>query len=414
MNLERFIAKRISAQEGDNKQFSKSIINIALIGIAIGLFIMILSICIITGFKKEIQSKVVGFGSHLQISNLDNNNSFETKAIYKEQIKREEILKVDGVKHIQVYANKPGIIKSKEEIQGVVLHGVGEDYDWEFFKSKLVEGNTLNINDSIKSKNIIISKKLALQLKLKLHDKVYVYFIEQQARMRRFTIKGIYNTGMEEFDNTFIYCDIKHIQKLNNWDSNMYSGCEILLNTFDNIDLKEEEIRDITSNSFSKDGSSLRVRSIKKQYPQIFNWLAMLDINVWVILSLIILVSGFNMVSGLLIIILEKTNMIGILKALGANNLSIRKIFIYQSCFLIGKGMLWGNILGLLVCLIQKYTKIIPLDPSNYYVEFVPINIDLTHILLLNLCVLIITSSMLIIPSFIITKINPSKAIKFN
>lgn len=414
MNIERFIAKRISTKEKDNKEFSKPIINIALVGIAIGLFIMILSICIITGFKQEIQSKVVGFGSHFQLTNLDNNNSFETKAIYKNQIPKDSLLTIAGVEHIQMYATKAGILKSNNEIQGIVLHGVGNDYNWNFFEKKLTKGSTLEITDSTKSNNIIISRIIAKKLKLDIGSKVYAYFIEKQARMRKFTVKGIYDTNMEEFDTMFIFCDIKHIQKLNNWTSDMYSGCEILLDNFDNFEEIENQIRDISSNRFSENGSSLKLKGIKQQYPQIFNWLAMLDINVWVILSLIILVSGFNMVSGLLIIILEKTNMIGILKALGANNWCIRKIFMYQSSFLIGKGMLWGNICGLCFCLIQKYTKIIPLDSKNYYVDFVPINIDLTHILVLNICVLLITSSMLIIPSYIITKIRPAKAIKFN
>jgi lipoprotein-releasing system permease protein len=413
LNLELFIAKRITKGEKKGERISHPIITIAIIGIALGLSIMILSVAIVTGFKAEIKNKVIGFGSHIQITNYDNNSSFETRPINKNFIATDKILAVPGVKHLHPYATKPGILKAKNEIQGIVLNGVDANYDWDFFKENLVAGNTFLVKDGLKTNQILISEYLANLLHLEVGEKLNVYFIQQPPRMRRFTISGIYNSGMTEFDKLFVICDIGHIQKLNNWNNNQVSGYEVLLNSFDHLDEIEYQIRNLTMNQFTEDGSSLRVRSIKRRNPQIFSWLEMLNINVWIILTLMVLVAGFNMVSGLLIIILEKTNMIGILKALGTNNWSIRKIFLYQSGMLIGKGMLWGNILGISLCLLQYHFKMIPLDPTNYYVDTVPINFNLFHLLLLNIGTLIMTVAMLVLPSYIVTHISPSRAIKF-
>lgn len=414
MNLELFIAKKITYKNKSDKQISRPIISIATLGIALGLSVMILSIAIVTGFKAGITEKLTGFGSHIQISNYDNNNSFETYPIDQDLIPMERLSQIEGIKHIQTYATKPGIIKTKDEIQGIVLNGVSLNHDWSFFKDKLVDGEIINMLSSKKSNQVLISEKLAKLLHLSVGEKLLMYFVQQPIRQRAFTISGVYNSGMDEFDKLFVICDIRHIQKLNNWAANQVSGIEITIDNFKKLDETKGLIRDNISGIFTEDGSTFKVRNIKQKYPQIFSWLEMLDVNVWIILGLMILVAGFNMVSGLLIIILEKTNMIGILKALGTDNWSVRKIFLYQSAMIIGKGMLLGNIIGVGICLIQYHFQLISLDPVNYYLDTVPINLNGFHLLLLNIGTLIATVSMLLVPSYWITRVTPSKAIKFD
>lgn len=413
MNLELFIAKKITTGEKGEKKMSRPIIKIAKLSIALGISVMILAVAIVTGFKSEITNKVTGFGSHIQITNYDNNSSFETQPIDKNIIDTNLIKKIPGIQHIQAFATKPCILKTKSEIQGIILNGIGKDYDWSFFSKNLVEGEVFKLEEK-KSNEILISEKLSKLLQVKIGDKISVYFIQQPPRERRFVISGIYNTGMEEFDKLFLVCDMRHIQKLNDWEENQISGYEIFIDDFDEISELTYLVKQSTASSFTQDGGSVKVRNIVRKYPQIFSWLEMLDLNVWIILSLMILVAGINMVSGLLIIILEKTNMIGILKALGTQNWSIRKVFLYQSSMIIGKGMLWGNVIGIGLCLLQYYFEIIPLDPTNYYVDTVPVNLKLSHLLLLNVGSLIATVAMLLIPSYLITKISPAKAIKFD
>jgi len=414
LNLELYIAKKITYKNKSDRQISRPIISIATLGIALGLAVMILAIAIVTGFKAGITEKITGFGSHIQISNYDNNNSFETYPIDINLVPFDRLSQIEGIKHVQTYATKPGIIKTKEEIQGVVLSGASLNYDWSFFKNKLVEGDTISLLSSKKSNQVLISEKLAKLLHLKVGEKLIMYFVQQPIRQRAFTISGIYNSGMDEFDKLFVICDMRHIQKLNNWKDNQVSGIEITLDDFKNLDETKNQIRNTVSGIFTEDGSTFKVRSIKQRHPQIFNWLEMLDLNVWIILGLMILVAGFNMISGLLIIILEKTNMIGILKALGTDNWSVRKIFLYQSSMIIGKGMLWGNLIGIGICLVQYHFQLISLDPVNYYLDTVPINLNLFHLFLLNIGTLIATVSMLLVPSYYITRITPSKAIRFD
>lgn len=414
MNTELFIAKRIFSDKSVKKGISQPIVTIAVIGIALGLAVMILSVAIVTGFKSEISNKVIGFGSHIQIVNYDSNVSYETAPISRQQIFYEDISELKGVKNVQEFATKPGIIKTKTDIQGVVLKGVGKNFDWSFFDQNMKEGKSFRVNDSTKTNDIIISSYIAKLLNLKVGDKIAMYFIQQPPRMRAFTISGIYETSLAEFDEKFALVDIKHIQKLNNWSDDQISGFEVLLDDFSQIDKMTQDVRDIVGFHFNPDGTKLRVLSIKEKYPQMFDWLNLTDINVWIILILMISVAGFNMVSGLLILILERTNMIGILKAVGTENWSIRKIFLYQSGFLISKGMLWGNILGIAICFFQSKFHIFKLDPSSYYLDAVPINLKLWHILALNSGTLAITVAMLLIPSYIISRLSPEKTIRFN
>jgi len=414
LNTELFIARRIFSDKTIKKGISQPIVTIAVFGIAIGLAVMILSVAIVTGFKSEISKKIIGFGSHIQILNYDTNISFETVPINKQQNFYADVENLMGIKKIQEFALKAGIIKTKTDIQGVVLKGVGPDFDWSFFDQNLIAGNTFQVNDTTNTNSILISNYMAKLLNLKPGDKIAAYFIQQPPRMRSFTISGIYQTSLADFDEIFAIVDIKHIQKLNGWSNNQISGFEILIDDFSQLDKITREVRGIVGFHFNPDGTKLKVLSIKEKYPQMFDWLNLIDMNVWIILILMVSVAGFNMVSGLLIIILERTNMIGILKAMGTRNWSIRKIFLYQSGFLIAKGLMWGNIIGIAICLIQYKFQIFKLDSASYYLEAVPINLKIWHILALNAGTLGITIIMLIVPSYIISRLSPEKTIRFN
>jgi len=414
LNTELFIARRIFFDKTIKKGISHPIVTIAIIGIALGLAVMILSVAIVTGFKSEISNKVIGFGSHIQIINYDTNVSYETVPINKNQSFYSDLKNLQGIKHVQVFATKAGILKTKTDFQGIVLKGVGSDFDWSFFNSYITEGESFTINDSTKTDRILISKYLANLLKLNAGDKVHAYFIQQPPRTRVFTVSGIYQTNLAEFDEQIALVDIGHIQSINNWTSDQISGLEVTIDDFSQLDGMTETVKDIAGFSFSSEGTKLRIQNIKEKYPQIFDWLNLTDMNVWVILIIITLVAGFNMVSGLLILILERTNMIGILKAVGTNNWSIRKIFLYQSGFLITKGLIWGNIIGIAICILQSQFQIIKLDPASYYLEAVPINLKLWHILALNVASLIITVLMLVVPSYIISRLSPERTIRFN
>jgi lipoprotein-releasing system permease protein len=416
-NTELFIARRIFFTKGTSKKFSESIVSFAVFGIAFGLFVMILSVAIVTGFKKEIRNKVIGFGSHIQLVNFDSNSSYETIPVSKDQKWLPGIRKLKGVKSVQAFATKPGIIKTDDEIHGIVLKGVGSDFDWSFFKENLVEGSLFTVSDSTKTDDVLISKQIASLLKLKVGDPLYTYFLNEvtmSQKMRKFRICGIYRTSLEEFDRLFVLADIAHVRKLNDWKPDQISGFEITVDNFNDLQLINSEVRRITL-SYSKDDESvLRPITITSKYPQIFDWLNLLDINVWIILSLIIIVAGFNMVSGLLILILERTMMIGILKAIGTENWSIRKIFIYISSFLILKGMFWGNIAGIAFCVIQSRFGIFKLDPGSYYLDTVPVNLKITHLIMLNAGTILVTLLMLLVPSWYISRIEPDKAIRFD
>ena len=420
MNTEYFIAKRLFSSKESKKKLSNAVVSIAIVGIALGMVVMILSVAIVTGFKKNVSEKVSGFASHILITNYDINSSFETTPVSKKQSFYPDIEKEEGIKHIQTYAFKAGIIKTKTDIQGVVLKGVDSDFDWHFFKSIMHKGKVFHVDKKTKNDSVIISKHIANLLKFKIGDPLFMYFINKTGKsknpvkQRRFTICGIYDTGLIEFDKTFILCDIKQVQKLNDWAENQITGFEIYIDDFSQLEQMTNLVYDQTATIYEKDKPQLQVRNIKENFQNIFDWLELSDTNVWIILSLMIMVGGFNMISGLLVIILERTNMIGILKALGAKNYSIRKIFLYNAAFLIGKGMLWGNLIGILLCVIQYYFKIIKLDSATYYMDAVPINLKITHLLFLNAGALIITTAMLILPSMYISRIRPAKAIRFS
>lgn len=390
--------------------------NIALFGIILGLVVLILSVAIVTGYKSEVGKKVIGFGSHLQIVNLDSNQSFETNPISQNQPFLKDLKKIDGIRHVQIFATKPGIIRTDDEIQGVVLKGIGPDFDWSFFLENKVAGEPFVVQDSIRSNNVWISKQMADLLKLKLGDDLSMFFIPKSEvipKQRKFQIAGIYQTSLEEFDRMIVLVDINHIRRLNNWKDDEISGFEILVNDFNTLDEQEKAVHNLLLQNMSPDSPVLHVISVREKYRHIFDWLSLLDMNVWIILVLMVLVAGFNMVSSLLVIILERTQMIGILKAMGARNWSIRKVFIYFSVLLILKALFWGNILGIGICLLQQYTHILKLDPASYYLEYVPVHLTFLHLVLLNVGTILVTTLMLLLPSYFITKVSPEKTIRF-
>lgn len=416
MNTELFIAKRLFASKDQNQRMSRRIVRLAVAGISLGMVVMILAVAIVTGFQREIESKVNGFAAHLQIVNYDSNLSYQTEAINKEQGFLEELKAMPQVKHVQQFATKPGMIKTDEDIQGVVLKGIAPDFDWSFFDANRVAGERIAL-DSLRTNAVWISAQLSNLLKLGLGDSFRMYFLnenERVPRIRQFEVKGIYRTGLAEFDRMFMLIDIRHLQRLNGWADDEISGYEIFMDDLEEVDNAEFKIRDLVLAHLNDEDSLLRVINIKRKFPHIFDWLRLLDMNVWIILSLMVLVAGFNMISGLLVIILERTQMIGVLKSLGAANVDVRKVFLYLSAFLIGEGLLWGNVLGILLGLAQHYFQIIHLDPASYYVDTVPVNISVLHLVLLNIGALLVTMLMLIAPSFFISRIAPEKTIRFD
>ena len=417
MNIERFIAKRIISGKGNGNQLSRPIVRISVIGIALGLTVMILTMCIVTGFQNEIRDKLIGFGSHIQITNYDNNISDEPQPISKIQPFIETVKSNANISHIQLYATKSGIIKTKTDNEGVLLKGIGSDYDWTFISQNLKEGHTFIVNDSNISRNIVISKYLADKLELKLNDKMIIYFLTKKSngdntaiyeqRVKAFYISGIYETGFEDIDKTLVLVDIAQIQKLNYWNAGQVGGFEIAIKSYNQIDQIGAEVDNLI-------GQGLIAQTVKEINPTIFSWLQLQDMNAIIVIVLMVLVAGINMISALLILILERTNMIGILKALGARNIGIQKIFLMNAAYLIGKGLLWGNFIGLGIAFFQHYFGVFKLDQATYYVAVIPIEVNWFSVLLLNIGTLFCCLLMLIVPSFIVSKITPVKAIRFN
>ena len=414
MNLPYFIAQRLIKGRKEGTSFSRPINVIAVIGISAGLAVMILAVAILTGFKQQIREKVVGFGSNIQIVNYNSYNSFETEPVSENQDFIPKIRNIPGIKHIQVFATKAGIIKTEDEIQGVVLKGIGSDFDWNYFSSCMVDGKIFYVNDSVRTDEVIISRKISDMLRLKTGDSFAMYFVQDPPRQRKFTISGIYETSLEEFDKMYVFCDIAHIKRLNGWRDDQVSGFEIFIDNFDRLDLMTVAVQDAVGYRVSEDKENFNVTSIRKKYPQIFDWLNFQDVNVIIIILLMLIVAGFNMISGLLILILEKTNMIGVLKALGSDDKTIRRVFLYQAAWLIGKGLLWGNIIGIGLAMFQLKTGFMTLDPTSYYIKTVPVNLDVFHIILLNAGTMAVILVMLLVPSQLIGRITPVKAIRYD
>ena len=414
MNLPYFIAERLVRGRREGTSFSRPVNVIAIAGIATGLAVMILAVAILTGFKQQIREKIIGFGSNIQIVNFDSNLSFETVPVHQGQEFIPKIKNIPGIKHVQVFATKAGIIKTGDNIQGVVLKGVGPDFDWNYFAANMVEGEVFRVSDSTRTDRVIISKKISDMLRLRTGDSFAMHFVQDPPRMRKFVISGIYETSLEEFDKIYVFCDIGHIKRLNGWDDDQVSGFEVFIDNFGKLDEMTSAVRAAIGYQLFRDEDKFNVISIRDKYPQIFDWLNFQDINVIIIILLMLTVAGFNMVSNLLILILEKTNMIGILKALGSHDKIIRKVFLYQAAYLIGKGLFWGNIIGIGLSLLQLKTGLISLDPSSYYIKTVPVNLQLSHIILLNAGTMAAILVILLVPSKLISRISPVKAIRYD
>ncbi|WP_017498847.1 ABC transporter permease [Flavobacterium sp. WG21] len=410
MSLEYFIAKRLITAKDFKSSISAPIIKIAISAIAIGMIMMIVSVATGIGLQKKIRDKVSAFNGQIIISNYDNNNSDVTLIpISKKQEFYPEFKSVPGVNHIQAVASKAGIIRTENSFEGIIFKGVGADYDWKNIEEYLVEGRLPDFSAAL-NEDVLISKFLADRLHLKVGDNFNTFFIkEEQGKMpnsRRFRIAGVFSSGFQDFDATYILGDIRHIQRINKWSPNQVGAFEVFINDFDAIKTTGEKIYDQTS-------SNLDTKTIIEKYSYIFDWLQLFDFNIIVILGVMILVATINMVVALLVLILERTQMIGILKALGANNWMVRKVFLYNAFYLIVRGLFWGNLIGIALLLIQQQFGVIRLNPENYYVNQAPVYFNLWHIILLNLLTVGVCFVVLLIPSYIITKISPVKAIRF-
>ncbi|MBD3725073.1 MAG: ABC transporter permease, partial [Flavobacteriaceae bacterium] len=392
MNLEYFIAKRLTAAKGHKSSVSSPIIKIATVAIALGILMMIVSVATGIGLQRKIREKVSAFNGHVIISNFDDNQSqVNTVPISTNQNFYPKFNLVDGVKHIQAVANKTGLIRTDETVEGIVLKGVGQDYDWNNIKEYLVQGDLPKISNKL-TDEIIISEFLASRLKVKLNDVCRTYFLKEGGKgynLRSFKVVGIFNSGFQEFDANYIIGDIKHIQKINKWQKDQVGQFEVFLDDFDKIEEKGNEIYKAIPPTYNS-------ITIAEKYYSIFEWLKLFDFNIIVILIVMIVVATINMVVALLVLILERTQMIGVLKALGASNWSVRKVFLYNAFHLIARGLLWGNVIALLLLVIQKYFEVIKLNPQNYYVNVAPVYIDIPYIIVLNIGTILISIMVLI------------------
>ena len=411
MNLEYFIAKRLISAKDYKSSISAPIIKIAISAIAIGMIMMIVSVATGMGLQQKIREKISAFNGHIIISNYDNNLSEVTLVpISNKQNFYPKFNSVAGIDHIQAIATKAGIIRTETAFEGIILKGVGKDYKWNNIKEYLISGKLPDFSKEL-NQEVVISQFLANRLNLKVGDFFNTFFIkEEQNKLpisRRFKITGIFNSGFQEFDATYIIGDIRHLQRINKWSKDEVGAFEVFINDFDNIKETGEQVYEQTS-------STLDTKTIIEKYSYIFEWLQLFDFNIIVILVVMILVATINMVVALLVLILERTQMIGILKALGADNWSVRKTFLYNAFYLIVRGLFWGNLIGVSLLLIQQHFGIIKLNPENYYVNEAPVYLNLGYILLLNLLTITICFLVLLIPSYIITKISPVKAIRYD
>lgn len=416
MNLEFFIADRLIRKSERKNNISAPIIKIAIAAIAIGLIMMIVSVGTGIGLQQKIRQKVSAFNGHIIISNFDDNQSqVSMNPVSTNQDFYPRFNSVEGVKHIQAVASKAGIIRTEKSFEGIVFKGVGKDYDWGNLKEYIIEGRIPDVNSNLNNE-IIISEYLSNRLELKIGDKCNTFFMKEGENklpnLRSFKIVGIYNSGFQEFDSTYILGDIRHIQRMNKWLSNQVGAFEVFIADFAEITQVGAEVYNNTINK-EDPTKALDTQTIAQKYFYIFEWLKLFDFNIVVILIIMIVVATINMVVALLVLILERTQMIGILKSVGANNWTIRKIFLYNATHLIVKGLLWGNLIGVGLLLIQKYFGIVTLNPENYYVTTAPVDINLFYILLLNIGTVLVCLIVLLVPSYVITKISPVKAIKF-
>ncbi len=414
MNFPLFIARKIYGDKGDKRKVSKPAIRIATAGVAIGLAVMIISVSVVLGFKHTIRDKVVGFGCHIQVADFMSLQTNENYPIQMGDSMVNVLKKTPGVKHVQRFANKQGILKTENDFLGVVFKGVGPEYDTTFIHQNMVEGSIPKFSDEASKNKILVSKEMANKLNIKVGQKIFSYFIDNQGlRVRRFTVEGIYQTNLKQYDQIICYTDLYTAVKLNGWENDQTSGAEITVNDFNRVNEVEDILVHKVNRTIDKYGETYSSKTIQEINPQIFSWLDLLDLNVWIILALMIAVAGVTMISGLLIIILERTTMIGVLKALGARNRVVRHSFMWFAVFIIGKGMLIGNIIALGLIALQSTTGIVKLDPTTYYVETVPVEYAWLPFVVINIATLIISVLVLIAPSYLISHIHPAKSMRY-
>lgn len=414
MNLPLFIAKRIYSDQGDKRKVSRPAIRIAIVGVAIGLMVMIVTVCVVLGFKHTIRDKVAGFGGHIQVSNLMKYNDIDPYTICADDSMMQVFSSQPGVRHVQRYTVTQGLLKTDNDFLGVMFKGVGPEFDNAFLQQNIVAGEIPAFSDSTSHYQLLMSKMIADKLKLNVGDKVFAYFIgDENVKTRKYTVAGIYQTNMTRFDESLCFTDLYATNRLNGWDGDRCTGVEATVDKLDNLAVTADAFIDNVNRTDDGHGNQMISQTIYEIYPSIFTWLELLDINVWIILALMVCVAGFTMISGLLIIILERTQMIGILKALGTRNKTIRHTFLWFSVFIIGQGMLWGNILGIGIVLLQQYTGFVSLDPSVYYVSKAPMELNLPLIALLDLVTLLVCVFVLIAPSYLVSHIHPAKSMRY-
>ena len=415
MNFPLFIARRIYFSEGDRHEVSRPAIRIATVGVAIGLAVMIITVSVILGFKHTIRDKVVGFGSHIQVTNFVTQQTAVPAPIAISDTLMRELKAIPNVRQVECYTMTQGILKTDSDFLGVAFKGVGEDYDLSFIRQNMLEGKLPTFSSQKSSNHIVVSRKQADKLHLHVGDKVYAYFIGyDDVRARRFTVSGIYQSNMKQFDDVLCLTDLRTTRRLNDWESDQCSGAEILVKDFDRINETNMAVVELVKNNSDHYGETLSSQTIFEAYPQIFSWLSLLDINVWIILALMVCVAGFTMISGLLIIILERTQMIGILKALGARNKTVRHTFLWFAAFIISQGLLIGDVIGIGLVVLQQQTGFIHLDPASYYVDTAPLELNIPIIVILNVATLLISVFVLIAPSYLVSHIQPVKAMQFD
>ena len=414
MNFPLFIAKRIFNSQGNERKVSRPAIMIATAGVAIGLAVMLVTVSVVLGFKHTIRDKVIGFGSHIQVANFLTQQTSSTYPIVIDQKTLKTIKDIPGVTHVQVTATKQGVGKTDSDFLGLVFKGVGPDFDTTFIHQNIVEGSIPAFSDKKNTGKLLVSKTQADKLGLKCGDRIFAYFIDDSGvRTRRFTIEGIYRTNLSQYDEVTCFTDIYTVRKLNAWEDDEATNAEIAVSDFERLQEVEDNMIAAINRTTDRKGNTFSAMSIKELSPQIFTWLDLLDMNVWIILALMVCVTGFTIISGLLIIILERVQMIGILKALGARNSLVRHTFLWFAVFIVGKGMLLGNVLGIGICLLQKYTGFVSLDPATYYVSEAPVEINVPLFLLVNVAVFVISVMMLVVPSFLVSHVHPARSMRY-
>lgn len=411
--MESFIARRLYKNEQGSRKVSRPAVLIAQVGVALGLAVMLVTIAVSFGFKYEVRAKAIGFGSHLHVSNYDGGQALESLPIAADSALMATLTGFEEVAHVQSYATKPGVFRTESDFMGYMLKGVGEDYDLSFYAQHLKEGTIPRFSGDSISNHILISREIANKLQLSVGDRVDSYFLQGALRARRYTVAGIYETGFSEYDRLFVLTDLRAVQALNRWEPLQVTGVEIMLTDFGEVEDMNWELGTLLDRTEDPYGEEYFVQSVIDTNPGLFAWLDVLDMNVWLILSLMLGVAAFTMISGLLILILERTQFIGVLKALGAANASVRRIFLRFALLIVCKGMLWGNVVGLGLCALQKCTGLITLDPANYYLDTVPIAFNWGFILMVNIVMFVLSALVLIVPSGLISRIHPTKAMRF-